>query len=69
MQKLRLIQPLQPHLLLARDVELRLRYIDLWRAWRGQPLRIEQLRASRLVTDLERLPALYREMAERLLLA
>ena len=45
-----------PQMLLARDLDLRLRYVDLWRAWRGQPLRIEQLRASRLVTDLERLP-------------
>ena len=45
-----------PQMLLARDLDLRLRYIDLWRAWRGQPLRIEQLRSSRLVTTLERLP-------------
>ncbi|OYT98201.1 MAG: AsmA family protein [Burkholderiales bacterium PBB1] len=43
-------------MLLANGLDLRLRYIDLWRAWRGHPLRIEQLRASRLVTALERLP-------------
>ncbi len=45
-----------PQMLLARDLDLRLRYIDLWRAWRGQPVRIEQLRSSRLVTAIERLP-------------
>ena len=45
-----------PQTLLAHGLDLRLRYIDLWRAWRGQPLRIEQLRASRLVAALERLP-------------
>ncbi len=45
-----------PQTLLAHDLDLRLRYIDLWRAWRGQPLRIEQLRASRLMAALERLP-------------
>jgi len=45
----------QAHLLLVRDVELRLRYIDLWRAYRGQTLRIESLRASVLDAQLERL--------------
>ena len=44
-----------PHLLLARDVDLRLRYIDLWRAWRGEPLRIERLQASALDAQIERL--------------
>lgn len=44
-----------PHLLLARDAQLELRYIDLWRAWRGQPLRIESLRAAQLDAHLERL--------------
>ena len=44
-----------PHLLLAHDVQLRLRYVDLWRAWRGQPLRVEQLMATRLDAHLERL--------------
>lgn len=44
-----------PHLLMAREVELELRYIDLWRAWRGQPLRIESLQAVRLDAHLERL--------------
>jgi uncharacterized protein involved in outer membrane biogenesis len=43
-------------MLLAQDLDLRLRYIDLWRAWHGHPLRIEQLRAHRLVSTLERLP-------------
>lgn len=44
-----------PHLLMAREVELELRYTDLWRAWRGQPLRIESLQAARLDAHLERL--------------
>ena len=43
-----------PHLLLAHEVQLQLRYVDLWRAWRGQPLRVEQLRATRLDAHLER---------------
>ena len=44
-----------PHLLLARDVSLALRYIDLWRAYRGQPLRVERLQANTLDGNLERL--------------
>jgi len=44
-----------PHLLQARDVDLRLRYIDLWRAWRGEPLHIEYLQASALDAQVERL--------------
>ena len=43
-----------PYLLLARDVELDLRYGDLWRASRGEPLRIRQLQASSLDAVLER---------------
>ena len=44
-----------PHLLRARDVELELGYADLWRAHRGQRLRIERLQASSLDAQLERL--------------
>ena len=44
-----------PHLLLARDAHLTLAYIDIWRASRGQPLRIRELRAAQLDTQLERL--------------
>lgn len=44
------------HTLRARDVVLELRYVDLWRAYRGQPLRIELLRAKELDAQLERLP-------------
>jgi uncharacterized protein involved in outer membrane biogenesis len=44
-----------PHLLLAREVSVALRYVDLWRAHRGQPLRIERLQASTLDGNLERL--------------
>lgn len=44
-----------PHLLLAREVELRLGYADLWRAVHGQALRISSLRAATLDGHLERL--------------
>ncbi|MEX8519956.1 MAG: AsmA family protein [Leptothrix sp. (in: b-proteobacteria)] len=44
-----------PHLLRADDVLLELRYIDLWRAHRGQPLRIERLQARTLDANAERL--------------
>ena len=43
------------HTLRARDVLLELRYVDLWRAYRGQPLHIELLRAQELDAQLERL--------------
>jgi AsmA family protein len=44
-----------PYMLLAEDVLLTLRYGDLWRAWRGEGLRIEKLHARRLDGELERL--------------
>lgn len=43
-----------PHLVTARDVDLRLRYIDLWHAWRGQPLVVHALHAGWLDAVLER---------------
>ena len=43
-----------PHLLRADGVELGLRYSDLWRAHRGQRLRIEHLQAAALDAHLER---------------
>jgi uncharacterized protein involved in outer membrane biogenesis len=43
-----------PHLLQARDVDLELRYGDLWRASRGEPLRIRRLQAASLDAVLER---------------
>jgi AsmA family protein len=39
----------------ASDVLLELRYVDLWRAYRGQPLHIGLLRAQQLDAQLERL--------------
>ncbi len=45
----------QPFLLRGREIELDVRYIDLWRAWRGAPLRIESIRAAHLESHLERL--------------
>ncbi len=43
-----------PHLLSADNVALDLNYIDLWRAYRGGPLRIDRLQASALDSNLER---------------
>jgi uncharacterized protein involved in outer membrane biogenesis len=43
-----------PYMLLARDVELHLRYADLWRAWQGQQLLVQSLRAASLDAILER---------------
>ena len=43
-----------PHLLLANDVVLELRYIDIWRAYRDEPLRIKRLQANSLDAHLER---------------
>lgn len=44
-----------PHMLLAQDVTLALRYTDLWRAYRGETLRIHRLEARTLDGELERL--------------
>ena len=44
-----------PYTLRARDASLRLGYLDLWRAGRGQPLRIRALRAAQIEGQLERL--------------
>ena len=43
-----------PHLLAAKDVLLEMRYVDLWRAYRGQRLRIHTLQASAVDGYLER---------------
>ena len=43
-----------PHTLLAHDARLTLGYLDLWRAGRGQPLRIRELRAAQLDGQFER---------------
>ena len=43
-----------PHLLRADDVELDLHYSDLWRAQRGQRLRLARLQAAALDANLER---------------
>lgn len=45
----------RPPLLVAEGARLQMRYVDLWRAWRGaEPLRVRRLEAERLVADLER---------------
>lgn len=43
-----------PHMLLARNARLKLGYADLWRASRGEPLRIRELRASQVDSRIER---------------
>lgn len=45
-----------PHTLLARDASIRFGYLDLWRAYRGEPLTIRSLKAAQLDGQLERLP-------------
>ena len=44
-----------PHMLVAQEARLTLAYADLWRANRGEPLRIRELRAARLDGNVERL--------------
>jgi len=44
----------EPYTLLAEDAYLKLGYVDLWRAWRGEPLHIEALEAGDLDARLER---------------
>ena len=44
-----------PHMLLARDAHLTLGYADLWRASRGAPLHVRELRAAQLDLQIERL--------------
>ncbi|MEP7296550.1 MAG: AsmA family protein [Burkholderiales bacterium] len=45
----------EPHMLTARDARITLGYADLWRASRGQPLRIRELRAAQIDGAVERL--------------
>ena len=45
----------EPHTLVAQEAQLKLAYIDLWRAWRGAPLRVRTLEAATLDARLERL--------------
>ena len=45
----------EPHSLLARNARMTLGYANLWRASRGQPLRIRELRADQLDGRIERL--------------
>lgn len=43
-----------PYMLLARNARMKLGYLDLWRAWKGQTLHIEELEAGSLDARLER---------------
>ena len=44
-----------PHMLLAREAQLELGYLHLWRAYRGEPLRVRSLQAASLDVQLDRL--------------
>ena len=44
-----------PHMLQARDAYMKLGYPDLWRAHRGEPLRVRALRAASIDGHVERL--------------
>ena len=44
-----------PSMLVARNAQLHLGYFDLWRAYRGDPLRVRDLQAASLDVQLERL--------------
>jgi uncharacterized protein involved in outer membrane biogenesis len=37
-----------PHFIQANNAKLQLRYVDIWRAYQGQPLRIKSLQATKL---------------------
>jgi uncharacterized protein involved in outer membrane biogenesis len=45
-----------PYLLSAQDLDLHLRYGDIWRAYQGQQLVVQSVSASALTVYLERLP-------------
>ena len=45
----------KPYFVRASDIWLKLRYIDIWRAYRGQPLRIQSLQATKLDSYIERM--------------
>lgn len=44
-----------PYMILARNARLSMRYIDLWRISRGEPIHIHDLSAQKLDVDVERL--------------
>ena len=44
-----------PNMLRAEDVALQLRYVDVWRAYRGEPIRIHSLQARTLNGNIERM--------------
>ena len=44
----------KPHFIDAKNITLKLRYVDLWHAYRGLPLRIKSLRAAQFDGYLER---------------
>lgn len=44
-----------PHMILARDVKLSMRWIDLWRISRGEPIHIHDLGAQQLDVQVQRL--------------
>ena len=55
----------EPHTFLAEDAALKLRYGDLWRIYRGGPVRIDSLTARRFDGRIERLAGRARVVAVR----
>lgn len=45
----------RPYFVQGKNIMLRLRYIDIWRAYRGQPLHIKSLQATQLDSYIERM--------------
>ena len=45
----------KPYFIKANNIKLKLRYIDLWRAYKGLPIRIKSLQATRLDSYIERM--------------
>ena len=45
----------KPHFINGDNILLKLRYIDIWRAYRGQPLRIKAFHASKFDSYIERM--------------
>ena len=45
----------KPYFIKANNIKLKLRYVDIWRAYRGLPIRIKSLQATRLDGYIERL--------------
>ena len=45
----------KPHFINGKNILLKLRYVDIWRAYRGQPLRVKYLQATQFDSYIERM--------------